>query len=253
MTDTKIVSGGVPHAAEYQVTADQVTILGNGTTEDPLRSGGSSGIEVADEGIVLPGSFDQLDFVGLVTATDAGGGVAQITVPRGISLSDDGVPVPDNPHNVLDFVGDGVTVTNIGGGVAQIEIPGGSAFLVWGVGEVSLTNGFLQPGGAAIAQVSSDSVGIPTPIAGTIGNFTVRHNLGGTAGQTFSYHLMRNGVLTNVNVTGILVGSPITAFNSAQTLDVDARDIISVQIEVTGTPGSNTVNAVVTATLTPPP
>ena len=37
MTDTTKVSGGVPNRAAAIVTADQVTILGNGTTEDPLR------------------------------------------------------------------------------------------------------------------------------------------------------------------------------------------------------------------------
>lgn len=213
MPDTKVVTGGVPHAVEYMVACDQSTIIGNGTTENPLHIGSSV---------------------------------------RGIEVSDDGIPVAGGPFTRLNF--SKATVTNAGGGEATIESDEpdpGSAFLIWGVGEVTLTNGFIQPGGAAIAQVSSDSVGIPTPIAGTIGNFTVRHNLGGTAGQTFSYHLMVNGSLTNINVTGILVGAPVTAFNAVQTLAVSARDIISVQIEVTGTPGSNTVNAVVTATLTP--
>ncbi len=253
MSETKVVTGGVPHAVEYMVTCDQTTVVGNGTTEDPLRVGPSArGIEVSDDGVpVSGGPFTRLNFEH-ATVTDAGSGEATVEIPRGVSLLDDGTPVADNPHNTLDFTGDGVTVTNVGGGRATIDIPGpGSAVFVWGVGQVTLTNGFIQPGGAAIAQVASDSVGIPIPTAGTLGNFFVRHNLGGTAGQTFSYHLLKNGSSTNINITGIFVGDPVTAFNSVQTLSVDAGDIISVQLEVTGSPGSNTVNAVLTLTLTP--
>lgn len=39
MTDTLIRSGGVNTPDVYMVSADQVTILGNGTTENPLRAG----------------------------------------------------------------------------------------------------------------------------------------------------------------------------------------------------------------------
>lgn len=38
MADTKLVAGGVPNHSTALVSADQVTILGNGTAEDPLRA-----------------------------------------------------------------------------------------------------------------------------------------------------------------------------------------------------------------------
>lgn len=234
MADTKVVSGGVPHAAEYQVTADQVTILGNGTTEEPLRSGGSSGIEVADEGIVLPGSFDQLDFVGLVTATDAGGGVAQITVPRGISLSDDGVPVPDNPHNVLDFVGDGVTVTNIGGGVAQIEIPGGSSsggtMLTWGYGVLTTSPAIAFGGVTDLAPATTHNVDIPVPFAGTVSDLYGRHDSAEGTGVVVTYTVRKNGVNTALAVS-VPTGAIGQAANLVDSFTVVAGDRLSLQID----------------------
>lgn len=41
MTQVSTIAGGRPTQAEAIVTADQDTIIGNGTTEDPLRSGSS--------------------------------------------------------------------------------------------------------------------------------------------------------------------------------------------------------------------
>jgi hypothetical protein len=42
----------------------------------------------------------------------------------GVSLQDEGAPVPGNPHSTLNFVGTGVTATDAGGGVASIAVPG---------------------------------------------------------------------------------------------------------------------------------
>lgn len=58
MTDTLVRSGGQPFAADAMVTTDQVTIVGNGTTADPLRaSAGSGGTIQASfrSGTPLPG------------------------------------------------------------------------------------------------------------------------------------------------------------------------------------------------------
>jgi hypothetical protein len=41
--DSSHIAGGAPVRDEFMVTADQDTIIGNGTTFDPLRAGGSSG------------------------------------------------------------------------------------------------------------------------------------------------------------------------------------------------------------------
>ncbi len=126
MADTKLISGGVPHSAEYLVTADQVTIVGDGTTEDPLRvSAEGSGIAVQQDGSAIgPGPFSTVDFVGGgVLATDAGGGVAQVSVP-GVTIEDAGSPLAGAPHATINFTGAGVAATDAGGGVAQVDVPG---------------------------------------------------------------------------------------------------------------------------------
>lgn len=43
----------------------------------------------------------------------------------GITLEDEGTPVPNGPHTVMDFVGAGVNVTDAGSGEATITILGG--------------------------------------------------------------------------------------------------------------------------------
>lgn len=253
MTDTKVVSSGVTHAVEFMVTADQVTILGNGTTEDPLRSSGSeNGVQVANDGVVVPGGpFDTLDFQGLISASDAGGGFAAVTIPRGINLLDDGVAVPDNPHNVLDFVGGGVDVTDVGGGRATIAIPQSKSILVWGVGEISLTSGFMQPGGAPVDLVATNVVRIPLPILnGTVESIVVRHNLAGTSGQTITYTVFLNAVSTSVAVA-VPTGSTTVAANTTESFDVAQGDSLAIGVSVAGTPGANTVNAIVTVGIVP--
>lgn len=48
MTDTKHVAGGAPVQATQMVSADQVTIVGNGTAEDPLRSAAQTSLFAAN-------------------------------------------------------------------------------------------------------------------------------------------------------------------------------------------------------------
>jgi hypothetical protein len=57
MADLFVRQAGGPVAGENMVTADQLTILGNGTSADPLRSGPSSG----DEGTQFEASFRSED------------------------------------------------------------------------------------------------------------------------------------------------------------------------------------------------
>ncbi len=90
---------------------------------------GTAGIFVEDEGVLIaPNQFSTLDFVGAgVTATDAGGGVAQISIPGGIDgidVDDDGVPIGAGPYTKLNFQGPGVVASDAGGGEADVIIPG---------------------------------------------------------------------------------------------------------------------------------
>ena len=55
MTDTAIVSGGARNNVLALVSADQITILGDGTTEDPLRATGGE-ISVVTDNVTILGN-----------------------------------------------------------------------------------------------------------------------------------------------------------------------------------------------------
>jgi len=88
MSETITIAGGPPANNLTIVTADQVTIGGDGTSERPLHaiSGSNPSVNVENQGAVIGG----------------------------------------NPHGTLNFTGDGVTASDAGGGVAAISIPGGT-------------------------------------------------------------------------------------------------------------------------------
>jgi hypothetical protein len=86
-----------------------------------------SPIVVEDDGVGLPNPPHAiLNFTGTgVTATDAGGGVAQIDIPgNALAFEDEGVSIGPGPFTTANFTGTGVAVTDAGGGVAEINIPG---------------------------------------------------------------------------------------------------------------------------------
>lgn len=88
----------------------------------PANGGGSGGVDVEDEGIAL-GNFTTLNFVGGgVTATDAGGGVADVTVPAVTSVAMVGDVTGTTAASVVE------TLT---GNVGAVTVPAGS-FLAYG-------------------------------------------------------------------------------------------------------------------------
>jgi len=84
---------------------------------------GSSGVTVDNQGSPIAGNpHTTLNFTGTgVTASDAGGGVANITIPgsSGITVESSGSPIANNPHTTLNFE-TGLVATDAGGGVANI-------------------------------------------------------------------------------------------------------------------------------------
>lgn len=81
------------------------------------------GVEIQDEGVVLPGGFQKVNFVGAgVTATDAGGGVAQVSIPGGGG----GITVQD-------------TFGNVNPGTTLITLQPPASGFAGGPGEVLLT------------------------------------------------------------------------------------------------------------------
>jgi len=75
--------GGVAFKEEDMSSADQSSVVGNGTWLEPLRAGGGG------QGAL---SFDQ-----------------------------QGVPIPNNPHHTLNSTGVAIIFTDAGGGVADME------------------------------------------------------------------------------------------------------------------------------------
>lgn len=112
---------------------ETATVRTDGTTDGLvvlIRSAGSGGsLAVQDEGSAVAGApHSTMNFVGAgVTATNAGGGVATITIPggSGLTIEDEGATVTGGPHTALNFVGAGVSVANAGGGEATVTISGG--------------------------------------------------------------------------------------------------------------------------------
>lgn len=105
-------------------------VLGDGENRNVFDSGGGGGggaLVVKDEGTSL-GTFTAINFAGSgVTATNAGGGVALVTIPLGINgvvVKDEGSTVPGGPHTALNFVGPGIVATDAGGGQSNVTVTG---------------------------------------------------------------------------------------------------------------------------------
>ncbi len=110
MTDTRLVTGGVRNAVGDRVACDQVTIIGDGTTESPLRSGSSGDSEVlfsnplsdpneprvGNPVVAIAGDAEGLD--GVVRTGSAGTGSPQLPQVVGVLVEapdagSSGVPV----------------------------------------------------------------------------------------------------------------------------------------------------------------
>ena len=131
--DSEVVGGAAVVAAEGTANADTIFIL---TTDDPIVIGTtvlvfaslsvSGAIATEDEGISVDTTANTLNFVGAgVTATDAGGGQTDVTIPGGVSgiaTEDEGISV-DLTATTLNFVGAGVVASDAGAGQTDITIP----------------------------------------------------------------------------------------------------------------------------------
>lgn len=118
--------------AALLVQGANITLTYNDVANTLTIAAADSGLDVLDEGTTISGAlFDTLDFVGAgVTVTDAGGGVAEVSIPGGsgsggVVVLDESTTIAGAAFDTIDFVGAGVTVTDAGGGVAEVSIPGG--------------------------------------------------------------------------------------------------------------------------------
>ena len=251
MSETRITVGGAPVSSLTIVQCDQETVLGDGSHDHPLRAGpGFASVAVRDEGVPL-GTFTAVDLVGPgVSASDAGGGVARVVVPGGVTLRDEGAVVLGGPHRTIDFVGPGVEVADAGGGAALVSVPGASSVsrsvLVWGLGLLTSRPAFVQCGGTGLPPAVSDSYAIVLPYAATARNMYVRHNTaGGTVDRTASYILYRNGSPTSLAVS-IPTGDVGVSSNVSDVVVLAAGDAVSIRVDSDSFSGIDEFDAKIT-------
>lgn len=79
MADFTPVAGGVQHPSPALATADQSTILGSGTPQDPLRASGSTSGDLVATYVVTDGPAYVGEVVSLVGDTPAEGTAASVT------------------------------------------------------------------------------------------------------------------------------------------------------------------------------
>jgi hypothetical protein len=126
-TDEKgaLAGTGAPSGGNLFVTAD--TLAAKTHTLADITDSGTAAAE--DIGIVIG------DVVGVV---DVGGAVAGLPVLDGsqltgvtaastLSVEEEGTPVPNGPHDTMNFIGGGVTAADGGGGTVTVTIAPGAA------------------------------------------------------------------------------------------------------------------------------
>lgn len=138
MSEFRTLAGGVTVGSETLVQADQDTVVGDGTPENPLFAvdSGTFGLTIRQAGSPVANQVLTLNFTGTGVGASPEPGrsrVAAVEIPDGsVVLEDGGVALPGGPHRTLNFTGAGVSVVGAGS-VARVTVPGGVDLLERGV------------------------------------------------------------------------------------------------------------------------
>jgi len=99
----------------------------------------------------------------------------------------------------------------------------------------SATN-YIYPAGSNVATPSSTEAirQIPMPVAGTIRNFAVTHDVAPSSGKSWFYSVHKNGAATGVSVT--IADTAVSAVDSTNSFAFQPGDLISIAVVPTGTP-----------------
>lgn len=170
-----------------------------------------SGVSVIkDEGVALPGTFTSLNFTGAgVTATDAGGGQANITIP----------------------------------GAAAI-----GSLIEWGANNINSTaDTRVMPPGFIDGLLNTNTPrGFVSPRAGTMRNLFARHNIAIGNGNPVVYTLRVNGVLTALTVS-LVTGAVGSAGDTTHSVAIAQGDLIEMVCSKAAVIGNGTLDTMVAA------
>jgi hypothetical protein len=177
--------------------------------------GGSGGADVIvqDEGINVETATTTINFIGPgVTATSAGAGIVDVTIPGGAG--------------------------------------GNDSLLLFGAGSVggSATTRYAYPGyDDGLAQTVT--IQIDAPYSGTLRDLYIRHNSLGTSTTDITYTVRINGVATSITETLAANASDIA--DTTNTEAVSAGDSIDIEITKAGNvaPGSGPTDITCTLNL----
>lgn len=191
MSDTQPIAGTNPVDGLTVVTADQETIIGDGSAARPLRANPDNSLYYNP--IIL----------------------------------DEGVDVVGAPHRYLNFKGAGVTATNAGGGVVDVTIPGGGVtpdfsmfFGLTGTVAAPIPTDYAATiavktgagtGRVPFPQLGPTSGGISIAIGGTLPPLTAEVNIPaiGTYEVSFKVHTTEPGQLA-LELNGAMLARTVT-------------------------------------------
>jgi len=122
---------------------DGATLSRDDQTAIITVSGGAFNLSVEDDDVPVASNVNTLNFAGTgVTATDAGGGQVDLTIPgetfTNIPIEDDDVAVVN--ATTINFAGAGVVVTDAGAGQANVTISGGGSGVAVEQNDVSVVD-----------------------------------------------------------------------------------------------------------------
>lgn len=249
--------GGTQHATAVAGSPGTPGFI-SGTSQQKL----DNLLEVLDENVSLGVGKTKVNFLGSgVSATDAGGGQINVTIPGAgtatITVLDEGVALtPDK--NKLNVVGPGIAATTDGGDPSQANVTVSTAAPVavgdtntegaanslarsnhvhraeypahiFGTGSIAATTTtrYLTPGyDSAAAPTTPVQYRVPT--AGTLRRLRVRVNTPGGNGNNVVYTVRLNGVATALTCT--VASTANDGSDLVNTVAVAAGDLIDVEV-----------------------
>ena len=178
-------------------------------------------LSVREEGSNL-GQFTALNFVGgTVTATNAGGGVCNVTVTP-TSFREEGVAVTGGPHTALNFIGSTVTAADGGGGVCNVTVASAASNLTSvltagnDAGNLSITNLNTATINTSITLAGKNLVpgfiggyrAFGTQPSGEMELLSRRQTVGGSPGNWPSTRIQYNSTVVDEYILRLTSGIP---------------------------------------------